>query len=663
MASFKDSGIQFETKIGTPTPDSGCTIIYSDGTSLKTAGQISDTLAIRSELASLTGSLQSQIDVISGGGIEGPYVVSVNGISGHVNLYAGYGLAISGTTYSVTGTFGDSTLRSEVAVVTGSLQNQINAISGGGITGPYVISVNGISGNVNFYAGTGLAISGTTFSVTATGGLTNLATNSQVAVGTTNSTVLSGSTGLRYDGDELNVEGSGIVVRGTNTGNSVYAALVNYADNGQQTLYLQRYAFANIAGNNKDYVRTQTIDDPQQLMIFNSWGGISLTAYGDAGSGKGSQPIKFGSDTLEWVRMYAGGGVQIGGTYNSSPGDGNLVVAGISGNAGNLVAHDISGRLIDGGSLTNYATTSLVNSVSGNLYSLIQSSSGASVSLSGYTTIGATANLTGNLQSQITSIQGITGTFTLNSTTASISSNLQGQITGISGISLSANNTFSGINVFTKDISANGLTIGRGPASVITNTAFGIGALKSVNSKGTGNTAIGYQAMTANTGNDGASTSGLWNTAVGDSALLSMVGSSLGQAISNTAVGNSALNAVTTGTNNTGIGKSSGTTLQTGDSNTFIGAGATSSVTALTNATAIGASSTVGTSNTMVFGASTVTAFKTGSGNDLATFKTLASVPTTATSGMVGQYGVISGYMYVWTGSTTPVRVAIETSW
>ena len=234
------------------------------------------------------------------------------------------------------------------------------------------------------------------------------------------------------------------------------------------------------------------------------------------------------------------------------------------------------------------------------------------------------------------------------------SSNISSYIPASSGSSSSG--------VFTGDITANSVTIGRGNGSVSTNTAVGFAALASANSNGTGNTAVGYQAMNKNTGAGGASTSGLWNTAVGYNALLSMVGSSLGQAISNTAVGNSSLNAVTTGTSNTAIGKDSGTVLQTGSSNTFLGAAATTSSTSISNSTAIGASSTVGTSNTMVFGASTVTSFKTGAGADIVTSSNIGSYAAAADIAVIFASENLSAgdFVSLWNNAETPnVRRAI----
>jgi hypothetical protein len=125
--------------------------------------------------------------------------------------------------------------------------------------------------------------------------------------------------------------------------------------------------------------------------------------------------------------------------------------------------------------------------------------------------------------------------------------------------------------------SINGITVGRGRANVISNTAIGGSAL-SLNSTGCFNTAIGYRTLSANTG-------GYNNTATGADALTSNT-----TGLFNTAIGTSALLSNSTGSGNTAIGK---------------GADVASGI--LTNATAIGYEATVSFSNTIRLGNTDVT--------------------------------------------------------
>ncbi len=173
------------------------------------------------------------------------------------------------------------------------------------------------------------------------------------------------------------------------------------------------------------------------------------------------------------------------------------------------------------------------------------------------------------------------------------------------------------------------------------NTATGFEALKA-NTIGNGNTASGAQALLNNndgdfntaTGNQAlrTNTTGNSNTAYGNGALSTNVSSSFNTALgsdalltstggSNTAVGASALKATTDGVSNVAVGSSSLINNVSGNTNTAIGSGSLLSnlsgssntalgrnadVTAgnLTNATAIGAFAKVGSSNSLVLGAS-----------------------------------------------------------
>lgn len=173
------------------------------------------------------------------------------------------------------------------------------------------------------------------------------------------------------------------------------------------------------------------------------------------------------------------------------------------------------------------------------------------------------------------------------------------------------------------DASINSVRIGRGNGGQSGNTAIGTQALNA-NSVGDFNTAIGYQALKSN------STGGL-NTANGYQALLSNTVGTLNTAVgsfslaantignsnnalgeyalggntngsSNNAIGNNAAQANTTGSSNTAIGDNALNTNTTGSNNTAIGAGANVSVVNLNNATAIGANAIVSASNALVLG-------------------------------------------------------------
>lgn len=115
----------------------------------------------------------------------------------------------------------------------------------------------------------------------------------------------------------------------------------------------------------------------------------------------------------------------------------------------------------------------------------------------------------------------------------------------IDGTAIGANSASSGAFstlTSTADASFNSVSVGRGAASVATNTAVGTSALGANQAGGTNNTAVGYQALDANTTGD-----------------------------QNTAVGQDALGALSTGTGNTGLGYGSGSALTTGSKNVIVG--------------------------------------------------------------------------------------------
>ena len=143
------------------------------------------------------------------------------------------------------------------------------------------------------------------------------------------------------------------------------------------------------------------------------------------------------------------------------------------------------------------------------------------------------------------------------------------------------------------------------------NSFFGVGA-GDKNTRGSGNAFFGAAAGFSNT-------EGLRNAFFGDSAgqtntmgsTNAFFGDSAGFANTlggnNTFFGNSAGVANIAGSGNVFVGGSSGSGNVLGNNNTLIGARANVTADGLTNATAIGADSAVGTSNTMVLGASSGT--------------------------------------------------------
>ena len=158
---------------------------------------------------------------------------------------------------------------------------------------------------------------------------------------------------------------------------------------------------------------------------------------------------------------------------------------------------------------------------------------------------------------------------------------------GTSGIT-----TNSGTVVSTTDATLNGLTVGKGGGAVSTNTALGYQAL-TANTSGDRNVAVGYQSAVANTTGINTSvgyqslatnTTGTENTAVGFLSLNKNTTGNYNSGLSdqalynnttgsyNVAVGMQALQANTTSSYNTAVGYQAGySTSTTGGHNTFVG--------------------------------------------------------------------------------------------
>jgi hypothetical protein len=165
------------------------------------------------------------------------------------------------------------------------------------------------------------------------------------------------------------------------------------------------------------------------------------------------------------------------------------------------------------------------------------------------------------------------------STTTQVLYNSSGLVVG------SANMTFSGTALtLANDASISGLTVGKGGGAVVSNSAFGQGAL---NNAGTGNyvTAIGYQSLYSNTTGQGGTAVGGWalysnttgtaNTGIGGFVSTGSVPPALYSNTTgsyNIAVGTGALTSNTTANGNTAVGYQAGYTGTTATQNAYFGA-------------------------------------------------------------------------------------------
>jgi hypothetical protein len=125
------------------------------------------------------------------------------------------------------------------------------------------------------------------------------------------------------------------------------------------------------------------------------------------------------------------------------------------------------------------------------------------------------------------------------------------------------------------DATVNGLSLGKGPGPIISNTVFGLNALAN-NTIGMFNTALGRFTLNSNT-------AGSHNIAIGDSGLNK---NTIGNA--NVAIGFESLKEITDGESNIGMGYGTLKSILSGDSNIAIGSSSLSKITSETGNTVLG---------------------------------------------------------------------------
>ena len=230
-------------------------------------------------------------------------------------------------------------------------------------------------------------------------------------------------------------------------------------------------------------------------------------------------------------------------------------------------------------------TSSFFATVSGSV-GIGKTTANSTLDVNGNTTITGSLNVTGSITT--------TGTITAQTLVVQTITSSVSFMTGSTrfGSLLANTHQFTGSVSMTgslttaNDATINGLTVGKGLASVSQNTAFGVTALAS-NTSGNAVTAIGYQAGNANTDSSHNTYIGNQSGRIATGANNTFVGSGTGQAniggAQNTFLGTFAGYDVTTGTYNTLVGYNVGRGLTTGNYNTIIGGDVTGLSTSLSN--------------------------------------------------------------------------------
>ncbi|MEI8142556.1 MAG: hypothetical protein WCG90_06795 [Chitinophagia bacterium] len=271
----------------------------------------------------------------------------------------------------------------------------------------------------------------------------------------------------------------------------------------------------------------------------------------------------------------------------------NTATTATSANTANtIVARDASGNFTAGtitGTLSGTASTS--TNIAGGAIGAIPYQSAA----------GTTALLSGNNSSTVMYLTS-SGNGTISTAPTWVAPSFV-PYTGATGA----------VNLGAYDLKVNGMTVGLGNGNGISNTAIGKDALLA--NTGSSNTAIGFSTLSATTGSSNtaigeyalwSNTSGYNNTASGANTL-----SSNTTGFRNTASGSSALSGNTIGTGNTASGVLALNANTSGSNNTAIGHQANVASGSLSNTTAIGANAIVSASNTIQLGNTAVTDVRT----------------------------------------------------
>jgi hypothetical protein len=197
------------------------------------------------------------------------------------------------------------------------------------------------------------------------------------------------------------------------------------------------------------------------------------------------------------------------------------------------------------------------------------------------------------------------------------------------------------------------LTVGRGNSGVATNTAVGVSALAAVTS--------GYQNVCVGDNVGKAITTGFLNTAIGSSALAAMTTGS-----NNTAVGFASLFTCTTGSNNTAVGSFSAYKITSGNTNIFIGYQAGNDTTTGSDSVIIGGiagdKNTSGSSNVIIgilagrFHANGSTALTTASNSIYIGYGTRGFSNSDSNSIVIGYQAIGEGANTVVIGNSSTVQ-------
>ena len=384
----------------------------------------------------------------------------------------------------------------------------------------------------------------------------------------------------------LTLTGDGAVTLANTTGSSSGSNITSTLA-GAGTVTAQ-FSTVRVSGTTTTKVVTGPSYSKSYLVDNASSFAVTFKASGQTGvSISPSEKVYVYYNATDYVKV-GGGGITYGAvkttTYTAVANDGVLTNTTSAAFTVNLPATPSTGtQVFIADSAGTWATNNLTigrngSTIAGSATDLVCDINSVSIQC---IYDGTTWDIFAQIGANDTAVVTLNGTQTLTNKTLTAPTITSPTVTGTGTIAaatvtLSSTLSVTGVSTLTGGAVIQGLTVGRGAGAIASNMAVGLSALGGGSQTGIQNTAVGYQAMLANT-------SGSYNTAFGFTA---MTANTTGE--QNAAFGREALQSNTTGNYNAASGMSALRLNTTGNNNSAFGFQSLSANTTASNNVAVG---------------------------------------------------------------------------